>query len=112
MREAEKELCHLAFRAEVVKKEKELLAQFADHVSKVHSMEVSSHQVRIFSQSVCTCIRACLFPSWSFSHVKICDVNQMIHYQAARQEAFKCVLRDSMVRTRKYLCEMSTMHCI
>ena len=99
LREAEKELCHLGFRAEVVKKEKELLAQFADHVSKVHSMEVSSHQVFIFFQPVCTCICVCLFPFWSLVMSKICEVNQMIHYQAARQEVFKCVLRDSMMRT-------------
>ena len=60
LREAEKELCHLGFRAEVLKKEKELLAQFADHVAKVHSMKVSSHQVQVFSQPVCTCICACM----------------------------------------------------
>ena len=45
LHEAEKELCHLGFREEVLKKEKELLAQFADHVSKVHSMKVSSQRV-------------------------------------------------------------------
>lgn len=40
MHEAEKEVCHLRFRREVLEKEKELLAQFADHVAKVHSIKV------------------------------------------------------------------------
>ena len=96
----------------MVKKEKELLAQFADHVSKVHSMEVSSHQVHTSSLNQCVhvYVHVC-FHLGVLVMSKICDVNQMIHYQAPRQEVFKCVLRDSMVRTRKYLCEMSTMHC-
>lgn len=40
LHEAEKEVCHLRFRREVLEKEKELLAQFADHVAKVHSIKV------------------------------------------------------------------------
>jgi len=49
LHDTERELNQLIFRAEVLNKEKELLAQFADHVAKVHSIKV------------CVCLRDKMF---------------------------------------------------
>ena len=38
--DAEMELKELLFKEEVLKKEKHLLVQFANHVSKIHSVKV------------------------------------------------------------------------
>ena len=40
IREEGKALCQLQFREEVLRKEKELLSQFANHVTSVHSVKV------------------------------------------------------------------------
>ena len=40
IREQERELQHLQFRGEVLRREKELLTQFANHVCKIHSVAV------------------------------------------------------------------------
>ena len=42
IKECQVELKHLEFREQVMKKEKELLAKFASHISSVHSMKVGA----------------------------------------------------------------------
>ena len=48
------ELKHLEFKEEVLKKQKELLAKFANDVSTVHSMKVHTIPIQCFT-SVCKC---------------------------------------------------------
>ena len=51
MKEEGKALRQLQFREEVLRKEKELLSQFANHVTRVHSVKVCYE---------CACVYVCL----------------------------------------------------
>ena len=48
------ELKHLEFREEVLKKEKQLLAKFASHISTIHSIKVLNDANNSFGITVCS----------------------------------------------------------
>ena len=53
MSDVQRELKELNFKEEVLKKEKQLLVQFANNVSKLHSVKV---QPVCYSVCVCMCV--------------------------------------------------------
>ena len=57
MSDVQRELKELNFKEEVLKKEKQLLVQFANIVSKIHSVKV---QPVCYSVCVCVCVCVCV----------------------------------------------------
>ena len=60
VREEERALRQLQFREEVLKKEKELLSQFANHVAKAHSVKVCVCVCGWVCVCVCVCVDVCV----------------------------------------------------
>ena len=58
MSDVQRELKELNFKEEVLKKEKQLLVQFANIVSKIHSVKVQP-----VCYSVCVCVCVCVSDS-------------------------------------------------